>query len=182
MTVLRCARYVLAQSHLMITKSMLHKLAIDWGMENCELHLAILPVDRLTALALNRLNASAPVGISTLSFNVRLPRVAKLDNIVLGQDSLNWHRKLSCAMNDILVFELGCSEDEPSGSCDIEWWKAYKEIEPALHCVTLLSSDSGHRDETFGLFNRLKHLVTILRNPTCHQPSYSCTCECGPIP
>ncbi|KAG1902013.1 uncharacterized protein F5891DRAFT_1144124, partial [Suillus fuscotomentosus] len=88
-------------------------------------------------LALNRLNASVPVDISTISFNVRPPRIVRLDNIVLWQDSLNLHRKLSCAIDDILVFELGCSEDEPSGGCDIEWWQAHKEIEPG-QCFTAL--------------------------------------------
>ncbi|KAG2039749.1 hypothetical protein BDR03DRAFT_859530 [Suillus americanus] len=104
--------------------------AIDWGMENCELHVALPPVDRPTTLALYRLNATVPVDISTLSFNVRPPRVAKLGNIVPGKDSLDWHRKLSCAMDDVLVFELACSEDESSSSCDIEWWQAHKETAP----------------------------------------------------
>ncbi|KAG2097522.1 uncharacterized protein F5147DRAFT_583467 [Suillus discolor] len=111
--------------------------AIDWGMENCELHVAIPPMDRPTTLALYRLNATVPVDISTLSFNVRPPRVAKLDNIVLGQDSLNWHRKLSCVMDDVLVFELGCSEDESSSTCDIEWWQAHKDIAPGQYFTTL---------------------------------------------
>ncbi|KAG2111641.1 uncharacterized protein F5147DRAFT_573363 [Suillus discolor] len=111
--------------------------AIDWGMENCELHVAIPPVDRPTTLALYRLNATVPLDISTLSFNVRPPRVAKLSNIVLGQDSLDWHRKLSCAMDDVLVFELACSEDEVSGSCDIEWWQAREETAPG-ECFTTL--------------------------------------------
>jgi hypothetical protein len=88
-------------------------------MENCELHVALPPVERPTTLALYRLNATVPVDISTLSFNVRPPRVAKLGNIVPRQDALYWHRKLSCVMDDVLVFELGCSEDEPSGSRDI---------------------------------------------------------------
>ncbi|KAG2122840.1 hypothetical protein BD769DRAFT_1360151 [Suillus cothurnatus] len=104
--------------------------AIDWGMENCELHVALPPMDRPTTLTLYRLNATVPVDISTLSFNVLPPRVAKIDNIVPGKDSLDWHRKLSCAMDDVLVFELGCSEDEPSGSCDVEWWQAHAETAP----------------------------------------------------
>ncbi|KAG1871319.1 hypothetical protein DFJ58DRAFT_652493 [Suillus subalutaceus] len=79
--------------------------AIDWGMENCELHVALAPVDRPITLALYRLDATVPVDISTLS-------------------------KLSCAMDDVLVFELACSEDEPSSSCDIEWWQAHKETAP----------------------------------------------------
>ncbi|KAG2052018.1 hypothetical protein BDR06DRAFT_958385 [Suillus hirtellus] len=59
--------------------------AIDWGMESCELHVVILPMDRPTTLALYPLNATVPVDISTLSFNVRPPWVVKLDNIVLRQ-------------------------------------------------------------------------------------------------
>ncbi|KAG1889971.1 hypothetical protein F4604DRAFT_1568427 [Suillus subluteus] len=102
--------------------------AIDWGMENCELHVALPPVVRPTTLASHRLDATVPVDISTLSFNVRPPRVAKLGNIVPGKDSLDWHRKPSCAMDDVLVFELACSEDEPSGSCDIEWWQAHRAL------------------------------------------------------
>ncbi|KAG2052035.1 hypothetical protein BDR06DRAFT_888610 [Suillus hirtellus] len=111
--------------------------AIDWGMEHCELHVAIPPMDRPTTLALYRLNTTVPIDISTLSFNVRPPRVAKLDNIVLGQDSLKWYRKLSCVTDDVLVFELGCSEDESSGSCDIEWWQAHKDTAPG-HCPPTL--------------------------------------------
>ncbi|KAG1765394.1 hypothetical protein EV702DRAFT_981590 [Suillus placidus] len=111
--------------------------AIDWGMEICELHVALPPVDRPTTLALYRLNATVPVDISTLSFNVRPPRVAKLDNIVPGQHSLDWHRKLSCAMDDVLVFELGCSEDELSGRCDIEWWQAHNMTAPGQYFTTL---------------------------------------------
>jgi hypothetical protein len=106
-------------------------------MDNCELHVALPPVDRPTTLALYRLNATVPVDISTLSFNVRPPRVAKLGNIVAGRDGLDWHRKLSCVMDDVLVFELGCSEDESSGSCDIEWWQAHKETPPG-QCFTIL--------------------------------------------
>ncbi|KAG2341077.1 hypothetical protein BDR05DRAFT_888803 [Suillus weaverae] len=111
--------------------------AIDWGMESCELHVALPPVDRPTTLALYRLNATVPVDISTLSFNVRPPRVAKLGNIVPGQHSLDWHRKLSCAMDDVLVFELGCSEDEPSGRCDIEWWQTHNMTAPGQYFITL---------------------------------------------
>lgn len=106
-------------------------------MENCELHVALPPVDRPTTLALYRLNATVPVDISTLSFNVRPPRVAKLGNIVLGQDNLDWHRTFSCAMDDVLVFELGCLEDEESGSCDIAWWQAHKETVPGQCFITL---------------------------------------------
>lgn len=109
--------------------------AIDWGMENCELHVTLPPVDRPTTLALYRLNTTVPIDTSTLSFNVRPPRVAKIDNIVPRKDGLDWHRKLSCAMDDVLVFELGCSEDEPSGRCDMEWWQAHKETAPAVYMI-----------------------------------------------
>ncbi|KAG1812211.1 uncharacterized protein BJ212DRAFT_1520413 [Suillus subaureus] len=111
--------------------------AIDWGMEICELHVALPPVDRSTTLELYRLNATVPVDISTLSFNVRPPRVAKLGNIMPGKDSLDWHRKLSCAMDDVLVFELACSEDEPSGSCDIRWWQSHEKTAPGQYFITL---------------------------------------------
>ncbi|KAG1886364.1 uncharacterized protein F5891DRAFT_968617 [Suillus fuscotomentosus] len=90
--------------------------AIDWGMESWELHVVILPMDRPTSLL----------------YITSMPLYQ-----LIFQHSSDWRRRLSCAMDDVLVFELGCSEDEPRGSYDIEWWQAHKETAPG-QCFTTL--------------------------------------------
>ncbi|KAF8553511.1 hypothetical protein OG21DRAFT_1373625, partial [Imleria badia] len=102
--------------------------AIDWGMEICELHVDLLESfgqeGHSGSLALYRVNSTITLDTSSLSYDTRPPRVAKVGNIALGNGNVTWHRKFSCAMDEVLSFELGCLPLEESGGdsdCLVEW-------------------------------------------------------------
>jgi len=117
--------------------------AIDWGMEICELHIDLPTEDtgrsgHSGALAVYRVNATIPLDSASLSHNTRPPRVAKVANIPLGDDSgVQWHRKFSCVTDEVLSFELGClpqSEFDGDDGCFVEWVQI-KDAIPAIHMV-----------------------------------------------
>ncbi|KAI9461087.1 hypothetical protein HD554DRAFT_2028382 [Boletus coccyginus] len=100
--------------------------AIDWGMEICELHVD-LPESfgqegHSGSLALYRIDSTIPLDTSSLSYNTRPRRIAKLGNIPFG--NVTWHRKFNCATDEVLSFELSCLPLVESGgdsNCFVEW-------------------------------------------------------------
>ena len=119
--------------------------AIDWGMEICELHID-LPESygqegHSGSLAVYRINSTIPLDSSTLSYNIRPPRVAKLGNIPVGNDTLTWHRKFHCVTDEVLSFELGCLPLDESGGeagCSVEWVQIKDSLPGELPCSVYL--------------------------------------------
>ena len=120
--------------------------AIDWGMEICELHVD-LPESfgqegHSGSLALYRVNSTIPLDTSALSYDTRPPRIAKLGNIALGNGDVTWHRKFSCAMDEVLSFELSCLPLEESGgdsNCLVEWVQIKDKVPGERQCELLVS-------------------------------------------
>ena len=97
-------------------------------MEICELHVDIPESfgqeGHSGSLALYRVNSTTPLDSASLSYNTRPSRIAKLGNIPLGNGIVTWHRKFSCATDEVLSFELSCLPLEDSGGdsgCFVEW-------------------------------------------------------------
>ncbi|KAF8433676.1 hypothetical protein L210DRAFT_3649499 [Boletus edulis BED1] len=115
--------------------------AIDWGMEICELHIH-LPESygqegHSGSLGVYRINSTIPLDSSSLSYNTRPPRVVRQGVIPLGNGVVTWHRKFSCATEEVLSFELSCLPSEESGGdpgCFVEWVQI-KDALPAIHMV-----------------------------------------------
>ncbi|KAH7884135.1 hypothetical protein F5I97DRAFT_1898768, partial [Phlebopus sp. FC_14] len=98
--------------------------AIDWGMETCELHVNLPESNHSGSLALYRINSTVPLDTFSLSYNTRPHRIARLGIIALGLGVVPWHRKFSCAMDEVLSFELACLPSSESGGdsdCFMEW-------------------------------------------------------------
>jgi len=100
--------------------------AIDWGMEICELHIdfpeSLGQEGHSGELALYRIDSTIPLDTSSLSYNTRPRRIAKLGNVPIG--NVTWHRRLNCAMDEVLSFELGClplAESGGDSNCFAEW-------------------------------------------------------------
>ena len=90
-------------------------------------------------LSLYRVNATLPLDISTISYETRPPRVAKVGDVQFApgtQSSTFWHRKFTCAEEEILTFELACSEATISANegeaCRIEWWQNKDHSDPGM--------------------------------------------------
>ncbi|KAJ7699279.1 hypothetical protein B0H17DRAFT_1196369 [Mycena rosella] len=108
---------------------------IDWGMEDCELHVS-LPALSLgvgpkgVSVVVHRLNQTYPLDLATLSYRTRPPRVAKLASVQLSRtEGTVWHRRFACAADDVLTFELECSQTD-GGDCLVEWWQKRGHVEP----------------------------------------------------
>lgn len=101
-------------------------------MELCEVRLS-LPASNRTSLledsphfplSFYRLNSSAELDPTTLSFATRPPRLPKIADIPFeyGGNS-SWSRVFGCKMEEVLTFELACSAESTHGNCDLEWWQ-----------------------------------------------------------
>ncbi|KAJ6609696.1 hypothetical protein B0H10DRAFT_1734170, partial [Mycena sp. CBHHK59/15] len=105
---------------------------MDYGMEVCELHIvlpasnsSIFQQDRFM-LSLFRLNSSSPIDVQTLAYVNRPSRVSQVVRITVEPGtSLHLHRKFTCATEEILTYELTCSESPVGGEsrCEVEWWQ-----------------------------------------------------------
>ncbi|KAJ7114043.1 hypothetical protein C8R44DRAFT_676496 [Mycena epipterygia] len=113
---------------------------IDWGMEDCQLHISVPALGGDTksgniSLVLYRLNQTRTYPLDTveLSFQSRPPRVAKIENIQLSRvEGTSWSRRFACKSDDVLSFELGCSGISEEGDCFLEWWQK-QGSEPAVY-------------------------------------------------
>ena len=149
--------------------------AIDWGMEICELHVDLPESFGHGLLALYRVNSTIPLDTSSLSYNTRPPRIAKLGNIPLGNDIVTWHRKFSCAMDEVLSFELSCLPLMESGGdsdCFLDWVQIKDAIpgEPPRSGLSL--------DGTFGSDWRWSHPHGTAFN---HLIGFALSCHGRPI-
>lgn len=112
--------------------------AIDYGMEDCEIHVTLPPASGSTqyieAVSVYRLEVSSPLNLQTLSHSTAPRRAGKLADIraVAGEET-HWYRKQSCALEELLSFELACPSDMPFGTtCSLEWWQHKEETVPGL--------------------------------------------------
>jgi len=126
-------RRVLVDSNV---STVIQFLAIDWGMETCELKLSLPAASsssRPVSFALHRLEAQYLLDPSEISYESRPRRIAKLADIELAHDKPTvWHRKLACQMHEVLTFELECSEWSKNSDCYIEWWQNKENPDPAI--------------------------------------------------
>ncbi|KAJ7484283.1 hypothetical protein FB451DRAFT_1028782 [Mycena latifolia] len=111
---------------------------IDWGMEDCELHLSLPTLNVSIAsppnvgVELYRLNQTYPLDLATLSYRSRPLRVAQVASIPLarGEGTL-WHGRFGCPADSVLTFELSLAcPRATAGECTLEWWQKVGYTEP----------------------------------------------------
>lgn len=110
-------------------------------METCELRLSlpassseslILP-EQSFPLSLYRLNSTIPLDVTTVAHQTRPPRVSKIGDVHFTHgNSTLWHRKFSCTTEEVLTFELACSEVSGGEACHVEWWQNKEHPDPGL--------------------------------------------------
>ncbi|KAJ7602358.1 hypothetical protein DFH06DRAFT_1397516 [Mycena polygramma] len=110
---------------------------IDWGMEDCELHLALPAVkhwDTGSSVVLHRLNQTYPLDLATLTYRSSPPRVATMASIQLAPTAgTTWQHRFACATDEILTFELACSPTNEGSDCTVEWWQKFHASEPGVY-------------------------------------------------
>ncbi|KAJ6478585.1 hypothetical protein C8R47DRAFT_1138955 [Mycena vitilis] len=110
---------------------------IDWGMEDCELHLALPAVkhwDIGSSVVLHQLNQTYPLDLATLTYRSRPPRVATMASIRLAPSAgTTWQHQFACATDEILTFELACSPTKEGSDCSVEWWQKFHASEPGVY-------------------------------------------------
>lgn len=119
--------------------------AVDWGMEICELRLSLPPTTikhlilpaQSFPLSLYRLDSRTPIDITALSHRTRPSRLAKIADIPLSyEEGTLSHRKFHCEMEEVLTFELSCSEVSQDSACFMEWWQdsVTDDPDPGMSC------------------------------------------------
>ncbi|KAH8809636.1 hypothetical protein DL96DRAFT_1473506 [Flagelloscypha sp. PMI_526] len=94
---------------------------LDYGMEICELHLKFpppFPGKEPVRVSLYRLDSNRMVNPNTLSHKTAPSRVVKLAEI--DQSIGEYTRNLTCVSDQLLTFELGCS-DGSNSHCVLDW-------------------------------------------------------------
>ena len=77
-----------------------------------------------SAISLYRLQSSVSLAAKHLSYNSKPKRVAKIADLqASSNDEVHWHRKFACVTEEILTFELGCSE-QVGAQCHLDWWQS----------------------------------------------------------
>ncbi|TFY55970.1 hypothetical protein EVJ58_g7916 [Rhodofomes roseus] len=90
-------------------------LAVDFGMEQCELQLTIDSSSIMNAsptpfmLDVFRLNSTIPINSDTLSYNTRPARISKVAALEMQSTDVRWHRSFHCSTDEYLAFELACT-------------------------------------------------------------------------
>ena len=122
--------------------------AIDFGMERCELQLAIQPqVSDITpkpfTLEIFRLNSTLPLDTQALTYDTRPPRVSKVTAVEVNRAVVtHWSRNFACASDEVLTFELACIPTLDDGDCRVEWWQNKKDPKTGMHLTR------GHQQST----------------------------------
>jgi len=108
--------------------------SIDWGMEDCELHLSLPSGDASSTVVLYQLNQTHTTDLATLSYETRPPRQAELGTFQPSVEGTAWQHRFACPTDTILTFELACSSTSES-KCMLEWWQTRdtKEPEPIIY-------------------------------------------------
>ncbi|KAG6884644.1 hypothetical protein C0993_009325 [Termitomyces sp. T159_Od127] len=110
--------------------------AIDYGMEICELHIDLpqssAAAERVEAISVYRLESSSPLDVRSLSYRTRPRRLGRLGDVHAAINAeVDWHRKMTCKLEEVLTLELACPEDIPVGTqCSLEWWQRKEESIP----------------------------------------------------
>ena len=116
-------------------------MAVDYGMEDCELHLEIDPdpiADVLSTsftLEVFRLNTTIPVGVGTISYATRPPRLSKVAVIEVSGAAVQWHRRFHCSMNEVLSFEFACRPAVDGEECRVQWWQSPARHTPGAYSI-----------------------------------------------
>ncbi|KAH9484722.1 hypothetical protein JR316_0001622 [Psilocybe cubensis] len=112
--------------------------AIDFGMEKCELKL-LIPANRNSSsglpflLSIHRLETTQPINTKELSFHNSPRRLTAVANLEFFPNTgVAWQRTFHCAWDDILTFDIGCSDEVgfQSDACSLEWWQNKEEDKP----------------------------------------------------
>ena len=87
------------------------------------MHLRLPVSPSIIHLAVYRLNSDAAIDAAELSYRSRPGRVSKLADILSSTtEEVHWHRKLSCALEQVLTFEVSCSPLMVDLSqCHVQW-------------------------------------------------------------
>ncbi|KAJ7065981.1 hypothetical protein B0H15DRAFT_872526 [Mycena belliarum] len=114
--------------------------AIDWGMEDCELHLSLPELGNMTFesqsavnVELYRMNQTYPLDAAVLSYQSRPPRETKIESIPLARgESTTCHHRFRCPSDSVVTFELAlvCTEVNKN-TCGLEWWQKVGSTEPS---------------------------------------------------
>lgn len=116
--------------------------AIDWGMEICEVHVRLPRTESPIQVSIFRLESNLPIDPMTLTYRTLPKRVSKLADITTETiRDTHWHRKLACATEEVLTFELACSSlmADPS-QCSLDWWQPPEQLkeranDPSVYIV-----------------------------------------------
>lgn len=103
-------------------------LAVDYGMERCELRLDIssdhISSDATSTLEIYRLNSTMPIEFEAAPSRARPARVSKVATLDLSGADVHWHREFHCQMNEYLTFELACTSALDRNGCHLQWWQS----------------------------------------------------------
>ncbi|KAJ7578714.1 hypothetical protein C8J56DRAFT_868963 [Mycena floridula] len=116
--------------------------AIDYGMEVCEMHLRLPKapsgVKHSSTVTVYRLEATVPLNAKHISFQSKPKRVTKIADVEASvSEEVHWHRKFSCVTEEILTFEIACSEVIGS-RCALEWWQEANSTAPGKYLKSFI--------------------------------------------
>jgi len=108
---------------------------IDYGMELCELVLQFSSRNNPAPfiLSVHRLSSTTLIDTKILSYSTRPTRITTVGNIkVQGTEDVHWSRNFTCAWDELMTFELACSQEEEvhGGGCSLVWWQNELDEEP----------------------------------------------------
>lgn len=96
-------------------------------------------------LTVYRLNSTTPIDSRKLSAASKPSRYAKVAEVDFVQDdtsdSFVWHRKFSCAEEEVLTFEIGCGITTRGDACDMEWWQDKEHPNPGSTINSVAAND-----------------------------------------
>lgn len=140
-------------------------------MEQCELKLMI-PANRTSSfetsflLSIHRLDKIQPIDTKSLAFSNSPRRLTTVANLELVPDTaLTWQESFHCAWDDVLTFEIGCSDQLgfQTDACSLEWWQNKEEDNPS-HGILLFKVPS----KLGGLIYILLQAYSLYSIPLCN--------------
>ncbi|KAH8809645.1 hypothetical protein DL96DRAFT_1473492 [Flagelloscypha sp. PMI_526] len=129
--------------------------SIDYGMEQCEIHIrfpSVVSESRPARLSLYRLDSSRILNPNTLTYkNIPLSfsKLAEID-----QNMGEYKRNVTCVTDSLLTFELKCSNDSRD-ECNLEWLQNPKQrgeaSELSLPLICRFTADGPQNSGSFSM-------------------------------
>lgn len=116
---------------------------VDSGVQHCEIGLRLTPIQSISAsitaatelpfsISIYQIDGYYPLDKQKYPHSVVPRRLTTVGDIAIVPGfPVKWSRPVKCTTNEVLAFEISCSETETTSGCSVEWWQKQNQEDPS---------------------------------------------------